>query len=273
MAENILDYFGEIHTPFLHARGKIATYKLIEILDCEPEESILEVGFGTGATLCQLSSIHKFTNFHGVEVSEVMHRQAIKRLKFCRLQKRVQLQLLFDEQCYPFEDNTFDKVYVESVLAIQEGQSLPQNLKEIKRVLKPTGVLFFNETLWLESTQLCLIHEMNNACKKLFGVIQSNSEFPYLSDWRRLLVELGYELEEVIRVDRILPANNHSSVTFHIFMSNLYTFLGKMKLLFMSSLWKHRNFYNAAMREVNHNNIRIMEGVIIKAAKKKMNHT
>ncbi|MBK8873761.1 MAG: hypothetical protein IPN13_07520 [Bacteroidetes bacterium] len=61
MSHHILNYFGQINGAFIHARGRAATLKIIELLDCKPDESILELGFGTGATFTYLSSVYKDT--------------------------------------------------------------------------------------------------------------------------------------------------------------------------------------------------------------------
>jgi tRNA A58 N-methylase Trm61 len=88
MSGQILDYFAKIHETHIHARGKIASGKLIELLDCRPGEAILEMGFGSGATLAYLASAFKKTKFHGFEASEIMYRVARKRLNFCGLSKK-----------------------------------------------------------------------------------------------------------------------------------------------------------------------------------------
>ena len=56
MGNQILNYLGKAHSDFIHAKGKLASNKLIELLGPKSKENILEVGFGTGATLVRLAA-------------------------------------------------------------------------------------------------------------------------------------------------------------------------------------------------------------------------
>ncbi len=164
----ILKHYCNLNTPFLHAKGKSATNLLIRHLDCQPGENILEIGFGTGATLAILAKEYKQTKFFGAEYSNEMFDKAVSRFKFCGLLDKISVTKIERANTLPFEDNSFDKIYIESVLAIQIDDSLPIMLQEIKRVLKPGGLIVMNETVWLDTVPLSRIIDFNQRCLTRF---------------------------------------------------------------------------------------------------------
>ena len=143
MTDQILDYFGKSHASHIHARGKVSTIKLIELLEVNGNDKILEIGFGTGATLVQIAARSKADIF-GYETSKVMFQKALKRIRFCKMSERINITLVKKKNHFPVPDSTFDRVYCESIIAIQEDDDFLNLLLEIKRVLKPTGSFVLN---------------------------------------------------------------------------------------------------------------------------------
>jgi len=182
---DILNYYGAANTAYLHPKGKWATELLLQKLDIQEQESVLEIGFGTGASLVYLASKYQKTNFYGIENSALMHEKATSRIAFALL-KNIMLTSYENPVMLPFANQFFDRVYVESVLAIQNGNDLPKLIAEIYRVLKPAGKLVANEGVWANSFSKENILEMNAFCQSRFGIIQANSDYPYLSDWKSL---------------------------------------------------------------------------------------
>lgn len=225
---NILTELGKENAAYVHARGWLATKFLIDKLHCEPKENILEVGFGTGATLVSLASRHKDTNFFGVETSKVMYNKGIRRIAFCGLSGRITCHYSQQSSALPFSDASMDKIYCESVLAIQEGQGLPQMLKEMWRVLKPNGKLIFNETIWLNGTSAKMISQINESCKSRYGIIQSNSNYPTIESWQNMMNEIGFEVIEKVKVDE-LRGDSPGAVNWRVALSSLFTLTGKVK--------------------------------------------
>jgi SAM-dependent methyltransferase len=103
----------------------------------------------------------------------------------------------------PFETDSFDKIYLESVLGILEGTGLENLLKEIKRELRNNGILVINETIWLGYTSLDEIHYINEFCKHSFGIIQSTSKYPYLRNWIDMLTNLNFISESVTNLNEV----------------------------------------------------------------------
>lgn len=210
--QTILSQYGKSNTGFLHANGWDSTKFLMQELDCQANECVLEIGHGTGATLVELASRYRCTNFYGVEVNKLMHRKGIQRIKLCGLSKNIDCTLSLHNSKLSFSDNSFDKVYCESVLGILEGNDLPNLLTEIRRVLKPDGILLFNETIWTSNVSSKIILEINSFCKSNYGIIQSTADYPYLADWEKLLRTKGFfvldkhELHNIGSVVRIAQA-------------------------------------------------------------------
>jgi ubiquinone/menaquinone biosynthesis C-methylase UbiE len=260
MRSNILNYYAKTNTDYLHSKGKEATAILMNLLDCKPNENILEIGFGTGATLVNLASIYKKTVFFGVETNPVMFQTGKKRVRFCGL-KNITLDLNRNTLKLPFPNNFFDKIYAESVLAILEGEDLKLMIAEIQRVLKPNGTLIINEGIWINTISKDKIKELNDFCKLNFGIIQSNSNYTYVSEWEKLLIEKGFEIEFIKRIDEIKFQKNKMEP--NNFLSKLFSYFGKIqskinpKLIISYSMFK--NTMNTLAMENKY-----MDGFIIK---------
>lgn len=254
------DYFARYNATFLHAKGERATNQLLDILNIEAEDKILEVGCGSGATLVKVASRHRFRQYEAVDVSIKMIYSAKRRLKFTRLFSLVSVNHIANNQL-PFEDGTFSKVYVESVLGIQQGAKLADLLNEIFRVLKVNGKLVFNETIWTKNISSEEVNQFNGACLEHWGIIQANAKYPYVDDWRELLKDIGFKVNhvhEIVGVDRL--RNRYE------LLSMLFTLKGKLKSMLNASGRKETS------KLKNHTTIappndEIMKGVIFEATK------
>lgn len=267
MNNHILSYYGRLHTGYLHDYGVKATNKCINLLELNTHDTILEIGFGTGATLVKIAANYRNVNCHGTDVSEVMYNVANKRIKFCNLTKQINLHLTIPGKPLPFKENTFDKVYAESVLAIQEGENLPILLNEIKRVLKPNGTLVLNETLWRKSTDEQTMNNINKLNKTLYGIIQANQEYPTVTHWKNLLNK--HQLNCIIE----LPLKNIEPIKSTRFskpliLSNLFTVGGKLNSFINPSLLKKRLAFRKAMI-ITKDSRHYLEGMILKSINNK----
>ena len=269
MENKILNYFGKAHTQYIHSRGKIGTQVLIQVLNCEPKEEILEIGFGTGATLVQLLSSNKKTKFYGLEISQLMYKKAKARLRFSLIGESVKLSLMNHRTQLPFSTDSFDKIFLESVLAIQEDDDLEVLLKEIQRVLRPNGILIMNETIWLDSTNLDEILHINELCKRFFGIIQSTSHYPFLKDWKELLANLNFECESITKLDDVEDDLKSEFRFPYQMLSFAFTSIGKIRSALNRSMRKEKKIYFQKMNQILPENKRLMEGIIIKAINKK----
>ena len=269
MRNQILNFLGKSHAQYIHAKGEVGTSVLIKTLDCQPNEKILELGFGTGSTLVRLFSNNKQTKFYGLELSSLMYEKAKARLSFCLVGDSVRLNLMKDKKQIPFNTNFFDKIFIESVLGIQEDDEVKNILMEMHRILKPNGLLLINETIWLDSTTPEEITRINDFCKQNFGIIQSSSNYPHLKNWIDLFTSLDFKCESIIKLDEFKDEIKSDFRFPNNFLSFTYTTLGKIKLLLSKSLWSERRGYLRKMKQIIPDNKQLMEGILFKVRNEK----
>jgi ubiquinone/menaquinone biosynthesis C-methylase UbiE len=107
-------------------------------LDVQPNDHILEIGFGPGLAIEQAARLAVNGLVAGVDYSDVMLAQASARNKAAIQQGRVDLKLASAESL-AFPDGAFDKVFAVNALHISSDPAAA--FHEIHRVLKPGGFL------------------------------------------------------------------------------------------------------------------------------------
>lgn len=238
MNKELLRYYEKIHATYLHAYSEAGTEFLLQELCVKDNEHVLEIGFGTGGTLVKMRARHSSLKLCGIEQSAEMLHTASSRLKFCGI-RDVNLHWLTSNSVLPFTEGLFDKIYAESVLGIQKGKEPEFLLREIHRVLKPGGRVILNETVWLPEISQLEIETINTSCEKLFGIIQSSSEYPNSKHWLQLLKTCGFSQVESKCIN---PIKKKTIITLPELLSNAYTFIGKLKKLNPSLLKESRAF-------------------------------
>ena len=106
------------------------------LLEIEPNDCVLEVGFGPGVIIRRLSKLASAGHVAGIDPSREMLEQARTRNAAAIESGRVDLRRGSVESL-PFDDNTFDKA-----LAVNSMQVWPDSaaaLREMQRVMKPGG--------------------------------------------------------------------------------------------------------------------------------------
>jgi ubiquinone/menaquinone biosynthesis C-methylase UbiE len=107
-----------------------------QLLEIRVADCVLEVGFGPGAVIQQISKLAPDGYVAGVDQSQEMVQQALARNATAARSGRVDLRYGSVEKL-PFDDNRFDKA-----LAINSMQVWPdaiRGLQEMRRVLKSGG--------------------------------------------------------------------------------------------------------------------------------------
>lgn len=113
----------------------------LALLDVQPGERILEIGFGTGECLVTLAEAAGTEGFvYGIELSEGMAAQAQHRLAESGLEQRVSL-LLADGANAPFVANSFDAIFMSFTLELFDTPEIPHVLQQCRRLLQPRGRL------------------------------------------------------------------------------------------------------------------------------------
>jgi len=128
-----------------HDGGSKATSELIELCQIGEGKYVLDVGCGTGRTACLLAKEHGCTVV-AVDISEKMLDWSRERAEEEGVENKIVFRVA-DATNLPFEDNAFDAVICESVMAfVREKQKA---VDEYVRVTKTGGYIGFNESTWI----------------------------------------------------------------------------------------------------------------------------
>lgn len=110
----------------------------IALLEIQPTDHVLEIGFGPGYGVQQVAKIAAHGNVAGVDFSATMLQQASRRNAEAIASGRVELRL-GDASKLPYPDNSFHKVFATNVAYFWKEPMA--TLHEIRRVMKPGGRL------------------------------------------------------------------------------------------------------------------------------------
>jgi ubiquinone/menaquinone biosynthesis C-methylase UbiE len=112
--------------------------KLMHEINPEAGEHILEFGFGTGSNLIIISKSRPDAIYTGLDIDPKMKTIAQKRFQKNSISASLEL---YNGDRFPFEDESFDKVF-SCLVFHQLDRSIKENcLRELYRVLKPGGKL------------------------------------------------------------------------------------------------------------------------------------
>ena len=115
--------------------------KLLENLKIIESETVLEVGFGTGSSICRIPFLTGNSgNVFGLDLSPGMLNKTRKKIIKRGLEDQIKL-ICGDVLKMPFKDSKFDAVIMNFTLELFDTPELLPVLKEIQRVLKPGGRL------------------------------------------------------------------------------------------------------------------------------------
>lgn len=203
MNYHYLRYLARTGITHLHPYRREATAALLARLELRPGEQVLEIGCGSGATLVEIALRHP-VQLQGIDLLEEMLEVAQRRVAFCGLLEQIQLQQGRKNAPLPFPDASFDKVYCESVLGVQDAAAARQMLQEIYRVLKPGGRFVANEAIWKPGVTTDRIAAINRDGLADFGLRQASAEPWALPDWLALFRELGFTVGDHLLLAKLL---------------------------------------------------------------------
>jgi len=164
-----------------HLGALDATDEIRDLCRIGPDSLVLDVGCGVGMTAAHLA---KTIGCHvtGIDLREGMIARSNERAEREGVTDRVSFRVA-DAVALPFDDDTFDVVMCESVLALVEDQ--PRVLAEMCRVLKPGGGLGVTEAAWMMPPTEELLVQLKSA----FGHMEIHSP----SGWHALIEDAGFE--------------------------------------------------------------------------------
>ena len=104
----------------------------IQMLDVQKNESVLEIGCGTGHALAQFAS--KSKQVFAIDIAEKMlksarRKNAANNIRFCQA----------DGLSLPFPAGQIDGIFISFTLELFDTPEIPSVLNECRRILKPNG--------------------------------------------------------------------------------------------------------------------------------------
>ncbi|WML44775.1 class I SAM-dependent methyltransferase [Neobacillus sp. PS3-40] len=172
------DFLAKFGVGGAHPGGILLTKEVLSKENISNNSFILDAGCGTGQTAAYLFNQFK-ANVWGIEINPIMVKKAKKR--FFEQQLPIQLVQGSIEEI-PFENNSFDLILSESVLAFVDKRKA---LQEFSRVLKKGGRLIANEM----TINFPLAVDDENEIKQFYDLDSLLLE----QDWRNLLEEAGFK--------------------------------------------------------------------------------
>ncbi len=112
----------------------------IGLLDIQPTDHVLEIGFGPGVAIGEVARLTRHGFAAGIDHSELMLKAAESRNHRDVIEERMELTLGTADEL-PYRDASFDKVFAANVFHFWSDPS--KELAECLRVLKSGGVLLF----------------------------------------------------------------------------------------------------------------------------------
>lgn len=129
-------FMGRMGGSIMARTNRNAAAWVVELLDIQPNDSALEVGFGPGVGIQLLARLAPEGYIAGLDSSGEMVAQAIARNWTNVAIGRVDLRHGFVERL-PFEDSRFDKAL--AINTLQVWPDVTAGLAEMRRTLKPGG--------------------------------------------------------------------------------------------------------------------------------------
>ncbi|MDN3018690.1 class I SAM-dependent methyltransferase [Paenibacillus sp. BSR1-1] len=172
------DFLAKFGVGGAHPGGIQLTKHLLSNESITKDSIILDAGCGTGQTAAYIFQQYKAKVF-GLEINPIMIEKAKNRFQTMQLPIQV---IQGSIESIPFEDETFDFIICESVLAFVDK---PAALKEFYRVLKKGGRLIANEMTINQK----LSPQDELEIKNFYALDSILLE----EDWKRLLESTGFK--------------------------------------------------------------------------------
>ncbi len=111
----------------------------VQMLDIQPGEHILEIGYGTGHILTLLAQqVGPSGTVSGIDISKGMFEITQRRIQKMGLQSQVEL-LCADFIAYPFEAKSKDVIFMSFTLELFDTPEIPLVLSKCKTILRKGG--------------------------------------------------------------------------------------------------------------------------------------
>lgn len=142
----------------------------VNLLDAQPTDHVLEIGFGPGLALEHLAPRLVAGQLLGIDASSTMVRMAARRNRMAIRSGRVRLRRA-NAASLPFEDTSLDKIY--SIHSLYFWPDPVLVMQEMVRVLKPDGLIcltFMARAQWPGGglgDEKCHVYAAEDVCELL----------------------------------------------------------------------------------------------------------
>ncbi len=170
------------------------------VIDHQPE-TVLDVATGTGDLVIALAA-STATELVGLDLSKGMLNAGEQKIRDKQLQDRISMRQ-GDAEAIPYEDDHFDAITV--AFGVRNFENLEKGLKEMRRVLKPGGLVVILETAvptkfpfkqfykLYSSNLLPLIGRLFSKDRAAYQYLsESASVFPYGEAFNNILRNSGF---------------------------------------------------------------------------------
>ena len=172
-----------------HIGGRAATDELLSLCHIAQAREVLNVGCGIGISCAYIAKKHG-CHVVGVDISEKMIEWSHKRAHEERVEDKVEFRVA-DVLDLPFEDDRFEAVLVESVIAFVDDKA--RAVRECVRVTRPGGYVGLNESFFTVAPT----HEVGEIVRRELG-----ADIPLVQTWQTLWDASGLH-DRVVNLYRV----------------------------------------------------------------------
>jgi SAM-dependent methyltransferase len=181
---DFLGYIGSMNqTTFGGRQGTQKLFEQLNLIQLSKNKpiSILEVGCSIGYVTCNVAQ-NINCDITGIDISEILIEKAKEKKRKMDLDN-VHFQVA-DARNLPFEDNSFDIVFAQALVALLSEKNLC--LKEFLRVIKPEGKIGTLDVFAKEHTSPKILNEINDSMSSVMG---HDINVLTLSEWKTIFEE------------------------------------------------------------------------------------
>jgi demethylmenaquinone methyltransferase/2-methoxy-6-polyprenyl-1,4-benzoquinol methylase len=175
--------------------------KIVKILKKQNLEKILDIATGTGDLAIELCKTNA-KEIIGLDISKGMLSVGIEKIKNKKLDNIIKMTV-GDSENLSYNDNHFDAVTIS--FGVRNFENLEKGLKEVYRVLKPSGTLVILETSnptkfpfkqfykFYSNNILPLIGRLFSNDKFAYNYLsESSANFPFGKNFNNILQKIGF---------------------------------------------------------------------------------